>query len=586
MKRVNNGIAFMFLIVATGMNCLAQDSNRSLLKQVVQENQETVDAIAMYPTETRKTIFEAAEYPEVIAKLHTMQKNSQDAFEKLISFLSKEEQEKIWNLTRYDGLISDLVSSPNMAENDIDKILVNYPEEIHKTALEEWKNNYDQLVQIDKMNKSYNSDFESLMSNYTPAVLNVFNEMIKMPEVLNMLFDHMQYTVVVGDYYKKNPERVLHKTDSLNLVLTQKNTQETDDWEQSMNDNPQAKEEFTQAAQEYAQENGYQPQDYNASMTPDVTSYSSNPYNWWFGYPSWYPYNYWNPYPYWYDWGFYYGPNKQVVFFGLPSSYFMEWYFYYPEHSSRYAELSNYYYNYYNKHRESMNYNSISHSVNDWRNRNKDIITDDWDKDNIDRTQRFKEYGKMEAERKIYNAKNPLRQVEQPEYLQTKQNKYPLLSADVSKKQLIRTDSKTKVVQENISEPVKKPTVVIPTHYVVSGNEQSIYKNPVQNSQQPIGKTQNNNINTQQSVIKSPQTNNNDSKNRSGIVEIQKKNPIPSKQTGNFNQIRNAQQYHQNTWKQIQQQSQPVRQTQQQSQPVRQTQQQNRISPPVQQKNR
>ena len=188
------------------------------------------------------------------------------------------------------------------------------------------------------MNKSYNSDFELLLSGYSNEVATIFTEMIKMPDVLDMLFDNMQYTVVVGDYYKKNPERVLHKTDSLNLVLTRKNAQEADDWKQSMTNNPQAQEEYIQAAQEYAQENGYQPDDYNIPLTQDVTNYNTNPYNWWFGYPSWYPYDYWNPYPYWYDWGFYYGPGGRAVFFGLPSAYFMEWYFYSPEHSSRYAE--------------------------------------------------------------------------------------------------------------------------------------------------------------------------------------------------------------------------------------------------------
>jgi hypothetical protein len=532
MKKIYNGTMLMFLIIAAGIKCVAQDNNRSLLKQVVQQNQEAVDAIAMYPRETRKIIFEACEYPEVIAKLNAMQKNSEDAFEKLISSYSKDEQEKIWNLTRYDGLISDLAANPNMSEVDINNILVNYPEEIHKTALEERKNNYDLLVQIDKMNKSYNSDFEQLLSGYPPEAINAFKEMIKMPEVLSILFDHMQYTVVVGDYYKKNPERVLHKTDSLNLVLTQKNTQETDDWKQSMNDNPQVQTEYTQAAQEYAQDNGYQPEDYNAPLTEDVTNYSTNPYNWWFGYPSWYPYDYWNPYPYWYDWGFYYGPGRRVIFFGLPSVYFMDWFFYYPDHCSKYAELSNHYYNYYNSHRESINNNSISHSLNDWRNRNKDIVTDEWDKDNSNRTQRFKEYGQMETDRRKYNTKHPQQQIAQSEYLQNKQNKYPLLSANVSKQQFIQNDSKTKSVPENIPEPVKKPTVAIPNHY--KAEQQPAYASP------------------------------------------QPKNPNPSKQTENFNQIRNAQQYHQNTWKQIEPQSQPVRQPQQQ----------NYSPPPRQQENR
>jgi len=275
MKKIFNGLVLTMVLVFTGITCLAQDDGRTLYKQVAKLNQDAVDAIAMYPTETRKIIFEATEYPEVIAKLSAMQTNSQAAFEKLISNFSKEEQEKIWNLTRYDGLISDLAANPQMSQDEIDTILVNYPEEIHNTALEEIKNHYDLIIQIDKMNKNYGSDFELLMSGYPPEAITAFREIIKMPEVLDILFDHMQYTVVVGNYYKNNPERVLHKTDSLNLVLTQKNTQETNDWKQSLKDNPEVQKEYTEAAQEYAQDNGYQPADYNAPLTQDVTNYNT-----------------------------------------------------------------------------------------------------------------------------------------------------------------------------------------------------------------------------------------------------------------------------------------------------------------------
>ncbi len=538
MKNLFIALSIIFVII-TGLNCSAQDNNKSLLRQVMQNNQEAVDAIAMYPTETRKIIFVATEYPEVIAKLNAMQNNSQESFEMLISSFSKEEQEKIWNLTRFDGLISDLVISNKKSEEEINNILANYPEEIRKTALEKFKKNYVLLVQIDNMNKCFNNDFNLLLNGYPPEAINSFKEMIKMPEVLNILFDHMQYTVVVGDYYKKNPERVLHKTDSLNLVLTQKNTQEANDWKQSLNDNPQVQEEYVQAAQEYAGDNGYQSEDYNTPLTPDVTNYNSNSFNWWFGFPSWYPYDYWNPYPYWYDWGFYYGPGRRIVFFGLPSAYFMDWYFYNPEHCSKYAELSNHYYNYYNSHRNSINYNSISHSVNDWRNGNKDVVKGDWDKDNPDRIQRFKEYGQMETDRKKYNIKNPQQQLGQSEYLQKKHNKYPLLSAEVSKEQVTMRDSKVQFNHDNIPEPVKKPTVAIPDHYKVEQH----HANEV------------------------PLT----------------RNPNSSNQSVNFNQIRNAQQYHQNTWKQIQPQSQPARQPQQNYNPPPRQQENHQVEQPVRQ---
>ena len=555
MKKISNVITLILLFLITGINSNAQDNSRAMLKQVLKENQEAVNAIAMYPRETRKIIFEASGYPEVIVKLNAMQKNTQDAFEKLISSFSKDEQEKLWNMTRYDNLISDLVSDHRKSETEINGILANYPDEIHKTALEEGIKNYDLLIQIDNMNKSYNSDFETMISTYPPDDINAFREIIKLPEVLQILFNHMQYTVVIGDYYKKNPERVLHKTDSLNQALTQKTTQEAEDWKQSINSDPQAQQEYTEAAQEYAQENGYQPEEYNTPLTPDVTNYNTTSYNWWFGYPSWYPYDYWNPYPYWYDWGFYYGPNRQIVFFGMPSAYFMNWYFYNPKYCSKYPELSNHYYHYYNSHISSKNHNTISYSVNNWKNNNRSIVTDDWDKDNTNRTKRFKEFGQMEINRNKYNTKHPKKQIQQSEYVQKKQNKYPLLSADVSKNQSFEKNNKLKVVQENISQPSKTPTFAIPDRYKASENVRINNSNNINNNAQKQNANR-----QQQSVFSNPQN----------------KNTNQVKQTENFNQIRNAQQYHENTWKQIEPQSQPQRQqTQpQQQQPQRQQQQQ------------
>lgn len=542
MRTINNKLVLIILLGSLVINIKAQDSDRTLLRQVAKDNQDAIDAIALYPTETRKTIFVAAEYPEMIAKLSAIQKISQASFEKLLSPLVKEDQEKFWNLTRYDGLLSDLATNPYKSDDETNKILVNYPEEIRKSALEKQKNNYNLIVQLDKMHKSYNSDFESLLGGYSPEAINAFKEIIKIPEVLSILFDHMQYTVVIGNYYKKNPDRVIHKTDSLNLVLTQKNAQDANDWKQSMNDDPEVQKEFTQAAQEYAQDNGYQPGDYNAPLTQDVTNYSSDPYNWWFGYPSWYPDNSWNPYPYWYDWGFYYGAGRKVVFFGLPSTYFMEWYFNNPEHFSRYAELSNHYYNYYDKHREAINYNSISHYVNDWRNRNKDIVTEDWDKDNTGRIKRFKEYGKMENKRQEYNTKHPQQQLKQSEFIQKSSSRYPLLSSDVTKNQVVLKNNTKTPVQQNAPASIKRPIVQTPNQY-------KVVQKPVNISSKP---------------------NLNNSRQPSVTTNTPARNPSTSKPSYNSNQVRNAQQYHQNTWNQIQ--SQPARQqeTRQVQQSVRQ----------------
>jgi hypothetical protein len=527
MKRTYYGIILMVLMLAAGMKCIAQTTDKSANKQVMLQSQEAVDAIAMYPTDTRKIIFESCEYPELIAKLSAMQKNTQGAFGKLISSLNQKEQEKIWNLTRYDGLIANLAISPKKPETEMNAVSLNFPQEIRKTALEEHKKNYNLLVQIDQMNQRYASDFESLLNNYSPEAKAAFREMINMPEVLTILNNYMEYTVIVGNYYKKNPERILHKTDSLNIVLTQKNTQEVNDWKQSMNDDPKAQKEYVEAAQEYAQDNGYRSEDYNSALTPNVTDYSMNPYDWWLGYPSWYPDNSWNPYPYWYDWGFYFSTGRRAVFFGLPSAYFMDWYFYNPQHFSKYANLANNYYNYYDKHPQSLNYNSISHRVNDWRNRNKDIVTDEWDFDKNNRVERFRQFGQMEVDWGKYNRNNQKKQTDRSVFIQRASNRYYFLAADVSNRQINQNSTRTTFVSGNIAAPVRRPTVIIPTRFKAD-------EKPVIVNTRPT-----NNITTGR-----------ESNSRPANVNIQPRSTNVSRQPVNSNQMRNAQQFQQNTWTQ------------------------------------
>jgi hypothetical protein len=181
----------------------------------------------------------------------------------------------------------------------------------------------------------------------------------------------------------------------------------------------------------------------------------------------------------------------------------------------------------------------------------------------------------METERRNYNAKNPQRRIEQSEYLLNEKNKYPLLSADVSKNQVIRRDSKTQSTWVIIPEPVKQPPVTIPDHYKVTTHEQINNRRSEQNIQQNTN-VQNTNINKQQPVIKSPQSNTNDTKQRRDNGNTKPINSNPTNQTDNSIQRRNAEQYHQNTWKDVQPQKQPVQQPQQQIY----------TPPPVQQENR
>ncbi len=466
MKKVIRTLGMMSMLMGTIHIVRAQGNDQVMMKQIQHDNQATVDAIAMYPSGTRGDILEAAKYPEVIVRLNSMQKQSRDQFSELIATYTQDEQEKIWNLTRYPALISELVNGRRKSDAEIDAIVSRYPVEIRKTAADEAARNYDLLVQIDQSNNAYLANLDKMLLSYPLPTAGAFRNLIRQPDILSILFDNMQMTVVLGDLYKTDPQYVLFETDSLNQVLTQQNAQGAQDWQQSLSQDPQAQQEYTQAAEEYAQDGGYQSSEYSQELTPDVTNYQTYPYNWWFGYPTWYTTPCWDPYPFWYDWGFYYGPGGRPVFFGMPSSHFMNWYFYNPEHCSRYSAFGNHCYGYYATHRDGRYSNPVSRGVNDWRRRNKDVVTKDWDKDNAGRTQRFKEYGQMETERAKYNSSNPQHPMERKDYLEKNQARFPHTNAvAVTASHLSKDRPYERTLPQQQGMPVKPHTKIPDSFY-------------------------------------------------------------------------------------------------------------------------
>jgi hypothetical protein len=542
MKKTGKIFAITGALLFMGLTNRAQDNDQAMMKQIEQDNQAAVDAIALYPADTRKDILEASRCPEILVRLNAMQKQSKDQFAEMLAPYSKEEQEEIWNLTRYPALISELVYDHRKSERELDDILARYPSEIRKTAREQALRNYDLLVDINRSNYTYQAGLDRILQGYSNVTGAAYRNLIRQPEILSTLYDNMQMTVVLGDVYRTDPQYVLFETDSLNQALTQQNAQGAEDWKQSLNQDPEAQQEYVQAAEEYAQENGYQAPEYSAEMSPDVVNYNTYPYNWWFGYPTWYTTPCWDPYPFWYDWGFYYGPGHRPVFFGMPSYYFMNWYFYNPEHCHRYPHFGDHCYGYYTGHRGGRYSNPVSRGVNDWRRRNKDVVTKDWDNDKAGRAQRFKEYGQMETERTKYNKANPGHPMERKDYLSKNQNQYPHTTyVAVTPKQNPRGSSYERGAPPQQT-PVTRPHVKIPDSYYQSGK----------NTSTPSG------VKNEERPVKTPSEEVRPGRNSgrgNTPVETPPARPIN-------NQTRGAQEFHQSTWHEVQPQqhySAPVR---------------------------
>lgn len=453
-------LSSIFLIILTiiGMNGQTNPENQKVSSHTpwTKEDSAAINSLALYPDSVRVEIFTACEYPAIIVNLAALQKNSSAAFADMVSGYDKTKQEDIWNLTRYPNLIARLVDGGKKSKESIDTILNDYPAEIHDIALKYGRSDYDLLSKVNDLQNNTNQQFNNIVSSYPPDVQKVFNDLLQLPEVLSLLNDHLSLSVRVGDKYRRDPQWVMHKSDSNAAAQAKINAEQLNDWKQSLQQDSGTQDELKAAANEYATDNGYNQSDVDAPLdSTQVDNTAVYPYSYWFGYPTWYPYSYWYPYPYWYDWGFYYGPYGNIVVFGFPSFYFTNWYFYYPRHWDRYPHLgSAYIRHYYGPHQYRLN--TLSRQVvHNWVQANRPYLPAGFTKNPAVRVNAFKQYGELNE--KVMNKDGSVNPQARQQYFASHTTKYPALNSHPQQAQVPAEKQSIDVRQPFIKQPVVEP---------------------------------------------------------------------------------------------------------------------------------
>ncbi len=536
------GMLWVSLIGTVTINAVAQQQNPPS-KHLMKEDSAALNALVMYPDSIRLHIFEACEYPSAIVSIASLQKSSSDDFVALIGTYSKNEQEDFWNLSRYPGLISRLVQEGKESVDQISVVLKDYPEEIHETALKYGMGYYAILQKMDEIQVKTDAQFDTILTDYPAETQQALKVLIQYPEIINLLNDHLGLTVRVGDRYRRNPQGVIRRADSLNLAQTRQNAEDAEAWKQSIEQNPDEAEDLKNAANDYATENGYTQEDVNATPDPNyVDNYTCYPYPYWYGYPTWYPYSYWYPYPYWFDCGFYHNRRGEIVVIGPPSRYFTNWYFYYPEHLRRYPNLGNGYIDhYYGRQRPGGGNSAIVHA---WVRDHRDYLPNDFVANRTGRTEVIRQVGTLDVNvQKQYGGKTVSPAV-RDQYLRNNSSKFPSLNTEP--RQRTAADETQQNTPNVMERPAKQPPIRIsmPVHEVVtnpseppvrSGEDQGLVREPTK--QQPVRTA------------------------GPGQVPISRPRQPATSPGYNFNTMHNAQEYQRNIWEQTQPTARPQPQT-------------------------
>ena len=493
-------LLFFFALLFGGSQAVFGQTDMALLRQLAEENKKSIEALALYPEDARLARLESSKHPEVLIKMKNAQEKTSAAFRTLIEDFPRNTQTVFYDLTRYPGLVSTLVERRNdrqATRQALDVVPEDKRDEVRSIAEDEILT----LVKIDNLMNTSQRAFEQMIAGYPAPARSAFQKLLEMPEVVDILNEDLRFTVLVGDLYKEDPAWVIHNMDSLSLAVARQHATELDNWKKTIENDPNARSEFQSAAQEYANEYGYTDEVYdvyNDDVYADYdeqryrTEYNYYQYNYpyWFGYPWWAPQPCWRPYPYWWYWGFY--PYHQtIVIMYFPSYHFMHWYFWHPQHHHRYNHLSTHFVNHYYGHRRSGT--AITMGVGEWRNRNREVISDAWLSDKARLPQRLQEYGKFEEGRQKYNTKNPSKAMTPSQYADKNAKKYPGIKQAREQAQTEIQRERTEQDRQRSNwappkEPVKQKQETAPARVPATQQPAKPKPQPAQPTREPVEK--------------------------------------------------------------------------------------------------
>ena len=339
---------FKGMVAVIGVLALSSTFLISAQTNQLETDQGIASSIAPYDADVRLAILRASEYPQVLTQLQKNQERSVASFQAAIGRFSQKKQTWFYTLTRYPDLMHTLATLTNkQSESAVYKLLPNQDADLKEAAWKLYHKDKNDLVKVDNINVGAQREFDMTISPVDEEVRAAFHKLATMPDVLTLMTNNIDLTTRLGQHYKYNPAQLTHHLTALHDSLEVQNQFEVASFKQQMADDPQAMSELSQANNDYANSNGYDPSYQNYSNNPYYngnSNYYGNPYSFWFGYPSWYATPMWYP-GYGYNSGIYFGSGGAGLY-GFPSYGFSNWFFnsgYYRRYPRLYQQFGNYY---------------------------------------------------------------------------------------------------------------------------------------------------------------------------------------------------------------------------------------------------
>ena len=345
------GLLCMSLLSSSAVKCFGQTSQ-------LETDQGIAASIAPYNADVREAILQVSLYPQILEQLQKNQSQTVESFHRIVHGFDQKKQAWFYTITRYPELMHTLATLPDKQnKEDVYKLLPNQDADLKEAAWELYDSKKRDLIKVDNVNIAAKQDFDKTIESLDASAKASFQKLSNMPDVLTLLTNNIDLTTRLGEHYKSNPTALNERLAAIHDSLNVQNQYEIAAYKKQMADDPKAQDELSQAAKDYAKENGY---DVPAQQYDDADNenYYANPYSYWFGYPGWYSYPLWYPGSFWFDTGLYFGIGGYGIW-GMPGYGFSNWFF--GGHYNRYPNLYRQFGNYY---RSNISENRVMGSAN------------------------------------------------------------------------------------------------------------------------------------------------------------------------------------------------------------------------------
>jgi hypothetical protein len=366
---------FFLTIVAIHTFTFAQ-SDAAKLQRLFHNDSSSAQLLLGYPDSIYTAVLTAAQYPEALARLHTVQNSTSLSFQNLMGKYGSERQKQLWNISRYAELPAMIIENKGKKRSELSRTFSKYDQKTKNAAIHFARKDNNAIVQMRDIQKQFNQQYHEVTKDYPPNVRSSFNLLLRYPELASVFSRDSATTKSLGELYRNNPALVKHVLDSSAKQMTKDYSKEFEDWRYGISTNPKVAKDMKNLSREYKkQEKNVEDDDVYANgseetVTPEernyyTNSYYVNPYPYWAGYPSWYATPYWYPYPWWWSAGFSWYPQGSFYFYGLPTYNFGHWYYYHPRnYYARYPHAGNYFYQHYQQYPRSNS--GINNAVRNW----------------------------------------------------------------------------------------------------------------------------------------------------------------------------------------------------------------------------